>query len=424
MRELTELTGTLTNHENIDTTLCMKGSIRTKEKCPRCGEKFTEKPHLHCPPCQTVPKRYFIDVYQKGFGRLKVYSDKMGYPLDSYLRATRVLEAIRYEIDQHIFDPTKYVAADLIDFRFETRVEAWYQSKLREVEKGNLAASYVRSLHCYIHNYYLPFFKGMDVRDMRSYHIQQFYEKAPNGKSLKYLKNIMDALQNFLNTLVTFEYVQTNFVFPVITLDRIAPKWIDFESQIKILKVIPEEDRLLFTALSFQGTRPGEGIALKVMDFNFTNGTVAVCRTVSDRKLKERVKGKVTNQRLVSPVLLPILKELCAKKFPGDFVFINPRTGGPYSYDVIRKIWNVARKKVGTDISLYEATRHSVASIAVNAGVSLKAIQDVLGHTDIRTTLKYAHANVESQRAVFQNQVFTLFPDAVSPDCPQEKKAV
>lgn len=417
-----ELTNKLTNSGYIDTTLCMKGILRTKEKCPKCGGKYTEKPHLHCATCQTVPKRYFIDLYQKGFGRLKVYSDKMGYPLDSYPRATRVLEAIRYEVDQHIFDPKKYVAADLIDFRFEVRVEAWYQGKLKEVEKGNLASSYARSIHCYIHNYYLPFFKGMDVRDLRSYHIQQFFEKAPNGKSLKYLKNILDALQNFLNTLVTFEYIQTTLVFPVITLDRIAPKWIDFESQIKLLKGIPEEDRLIFTFLSFQGTRPGEGIAVKVMDFDFTHGTVAISRTVSDRKLKERVKGKVINQRLVSPVLLPILKEICAKKFPGDFVFINPRTDRPYTYDVIRKIWNAVRAKIGTDISLYEATRHSVASIAVSAGVSLKAIQDVLGHTDIRTTLKYAHANVESQRAVFQNQVFTLFPHAISPDCPQEKK--
>lgn len=57
---------------------------------------------------------------------------------------------------------------------------------------------------------------------------------------------------------------------------------------------------------------------------------------------------------------------------------------------------------MGVDITLYEATKHSLASIAVSNGAPLTTIKEVLGHTDIRTTLKYAHNDLESQGVVFQ----------------------
>ena len=35
--------------------------------------------------------------------------------------------------------------------------------------------------------------------------------------------------------------------------------------------------------------------------------------------------------------------------------------------------------------------RHSFTSQVVSAGVPLKALQEPLGHTDIKTTMRYAH---------------------------------
>ena len=118
----------LTEQSQVDYNLCMKGKIRTKEFCPKCEKSFEGNP-LRCPACLTTPKKHFIDLYQKNYGRLKIYSDKTGHSLDSFARAQRVLEAIRYEIDQHIFDPQKYIKADLKLYLFETRVEALYKGK-------------------------------------------------------------------------------------------------------------------------------------------------------------------------------------------------------------------------------------------------------------------------------------------------------
>lgn len=391
----------LTDDTQIDYTLCMAGKIRTKEKCPKCRGKFQGNP-LQCPTCLISPKRYFVDIYEKGYGRLKIYSDKTGHPLDSFARAQRVLETIRYEIDQHVFNPTKYTASDLKEYLFETRVDAWYESKKKDVQRGNLAKSYTRGIDCFIRKYYKPFFKGMDVRDLRSFHIQQFYEQLPEGKSLKYISNIMKALENFFNTLLRYDFIPKKPSFPVITLDRKTPKWVDAETQLNLLKEIPEAHRPIFTFLAFQGIRPSEARALKVKDVNLKQNTLTVARTYSGSEIRERVKGKVVRPRLINPALQSLLGELCRDKHPEAFVFTNPRTRKPYSENALRRLWNNTRKTVGIDITLYEATRHSLASIAASNGAPLMAIKDVLGHTDIRTTLKYTHNDLESQKVVFQ----------------------
>ncbi|MBW1918509.1 MAG: hypothetical protein JRI57_10895, partial [Deltaproteobacteria bacterium] len=86
------------------------GAVRTKERCPRCGGGFeAQAKGLRCPRCRTAPRRYFVDVWVPGHGRLKIYSDLQGYPLDSWERASRLLAAVRHEIDLGKFEPKAFL---------------------------------------------------------------------------------------------------------------------------------------------------------------------------------------------------------------------------------------------------------------------------------------------------------------------------
>ncbi|OGW29842.1 MAG: hypothetical protein A2X59_13085 [Nitrospirae bacterium GWC2_42_7] len=91
-------------------------------------------------------------------------------------------------------------------------------------------------------------------------------------------------------------------------------------------------------------------------------------------------------------------------EFSENYLFITPNSGKPYLTDTLQRLWKEATKAVGVDIELYQATRHSVASMAASSGVSIAIIKEVLGHTDIRTTQKYSHVNVLSQSQVFAAQ--------------------
>lgn len=77
-----------------------------------------------------------------------------------------------------------------------------------------------------------------------------------------------------------------------------------------------------------------------------------------------------------------------------DYLFPNPKTGEPFV--AITHSWNSARRRAGlADLRIHDL-RHSFASYVINAGHSLYEVQKLLGHTQVKTTQRYAHLTHET----------------------------
>ena len=77
-----------------------------------------------------------------------------------------------------------------------------------------------------------------------------------------------------------------------------------------------------------------------------------------------------------------------------QFIFGNPKTGKPYVH--IYQAWDTARKKAGLpDVRMHDL-RHTFASLLINNGRSIYEVQKLLGHTQIKTTQRYAHLTQET----------------------------
>jgi integrase len=76
------------------------------------------------------------------------------------------------------------------------------------------------------------------------------------------------------------------------------------------------------------------------------------------------------------------------------WIFPNPKTGKPYVSFFCS--WDTARIQAGlADVRIHDL-RHSFASFLVNAGRSLYEVQKILGHTQIKTTQRYAHLSQDT----------------------------
>ncbi|RQD63181.1 MAG: hypothetical protein D5R98_05685 [Desulfonatronovibrio sp. MSAO_Bac4] len=53
--------------------------------------------------------------------------------------------------------------------------------------------------------------------------------------------------------------------------------------------------------------------------------------------------------------------------------------------------WNSARKRAGLEDVKIHTLRHSFASFLINAGRSIYEVGALLGHSQIKTTMRYAH---------------------------------
>lgn len=70
-------------------------------------------------------------------------------------------------------------------------------------------------------------------------------------------------------------------------------------------------------------------------------------------------------------------------------VFRSPRTGG--RFDHIRRSWGELTKLAGLANFRFHDCRHHFASMLVQRGVDLNTVREILGHADIKMTLRYGH---------------------------------
>jgi integrase len=100
-------------------------------------------------------------------------------------------------------------------------------------------------------------------------------------------------------------------------------------------------------------------------------------------------KQRKVHKLPLSPAALELVERLRNKR-KGKWVFPGDKPGTHLT--VLSRVWTFVRKQtgLGSDSRLYDL-RHSFASIGAGGGLSLPIIGRLLGHTQPRTTQRYAH---------------------------------
>jgi integrase len=402
----------------------MTGTIRTKEKCPKCNKPFEhfQKVGFICKEHKTVPQRFFIDIY---FGKqIKIYSHKSGLVLSSYDLAVETLKHIQYEIRNKTFDPSKYVKAEISQFQCDTLIEKFLRFKgvidvqgnlIRDGDKSIIAPSYRKDYKRML-EIAKAFFKGKDVRELRKAHITEYWQYLQDNfnYSNKTIKNVLDLFKTFLNyTKEELEYVSIVPAFPDIEVSEHQFKWFAQQDQIEIFAFFPDEHKPIIAFLCLHGSRPAEARALRCKHVDMRTETITIIATWSGRVYREKRKGKKSK-----PVTIPInseMKEYIIKRLknnlPNAYLFVDQR-GTFYTENKLRRIWNAVRIKANLDpsIRLYDFTRHSFATNLFHSGTPLLKIKQLMGHSSIKMTEKYTHADVEHLRADLNKLTLKTIP--------------
>ena len=147
-------------------------------------------------------------------------------------------------------------------------------------------------------------------------------------------------------------------------------------SENKILKFI-------VPMLILTGCRKREVLDAKWEDFDFERRLWRIPTT----KLGKPRHVPLSDGALSILTNMPRVKEC-------PWVFANPKTKKPFVS--IFSAWDTARSKAGlADVRIHDL-RHSFASLLINSGRSLYEVQKLLGHTQIKTTQRYAHLAPET----------------------------
>lgn len=401
------MTGAGSFHNMIPQDILKAGGVIVKGLilCNKCRKKMDGV-------CDCVKKKNpekkgnqkcLIRIYHKG----KYYEyrkDDRGFIL-TYDTAVAKLADIASQIKKGIFNPTDCTDEKTKQRKFEFQIGQWLEERKEELGNGELSPEHYTHIISYNKNYY-SYFMGHDVRDIGLETLSNFKREALKYKAgtderlrSKSKKNILNALHAFFTWLKKNGAIKEIPAFPEIkNSDKTRRLAISREVQAEALQKIPQEhiDPIMFMMKT--GIRPGEAIAILVKSVDLNNRVLWVERARSGNTYVERVKNKEALPVPLNDIALSIAKKHCAGKFPNSFFFINPITQKPYTRWFL---WDLWKRLSETDVTLYEATRHSFCSQIVPLTDKLTA-QRLMRHKDGRSTDNYYHAYADHLLDVVQ----------------------
>jgi integrase len=132
------------------------------------------------------------------------------------------------------------------------------------------------------------------------------------------------------------------------------------------------------------GLRKGNILNLKWSNIDLKNGFILIDMTKNGERLEIPI----------NETLRQTLKDL-PRLLDNGYLFYDPKTDKPDTVlkpytDVKRSFASACRRAKITDFHFHDL-RHTFASHLVMAGVDLTTVKELLGHKDIKMTLRYAH---------------------------------
>lgn len=156
----------------------------------------------------------------------------------------------------------------------------------------------------------------------------------------------------------------------------------------EVEKIIKNTDNLKHRTMLLvcysSGLRVSEVVKLRIRDVD------------SGRMVLNILGAKGKKDRIVplSPVLLKYLKDYYTVYHPEDYLF-EGQGKGMYSTRGVQLIMKRAKERAGIKKQgSVHALRHSYATHLLDRGVDITYIQKLLGHHDLKTTLRYLHVTV------------------------------
>ncbi len=165
----------------------------------------------------------------------------------------------------------------------------------------------------------------------------------------------------------------------------ILPKVISEEKILAGLLAVENIKHKTLLLLTYSaGMRVSEVIQLKITDIDSDRMQITI----------NEAKGKKDRVVTLSTSILKLLREYYKLYQPKQWLFEGQHVKEHYSARAAQLIFKAAYKKLGLPAGCsFHSLRHSYATHLLENGTDITYIQKLLGHNDIKTTLRYTHVS-------------------------------
>ena len=326
-------------------------------------------------------------------------------------RAEKIAEQINARLVLGEFAPDPQPEAQPVPFdryvnNWHTRYSVTFKPRYVETSRSLL------DLHL------IPFFGSRDLRSIEEADLLDYVRaKLDAGQRPATIQNALSIVRRVLNLAIRDGLIVRN---PANGIGRliarvarredsevpVADAWTRAETESLLLVAEQHEPRFapLLRFLLSTGARRSEALGLEWRDVDFDRGGISIRRalTKGQQVTPKSGKGRVV---VMAPSLASALFDLLAQRRveamqrgwpePPAWVFCS-EAGTPLDERNVTRSWDRVRRraqKLGVRPLKLHTARHTFATLALEAGRSIRFVAEQLGHANPELTLRvYAHA--------------------------------
>jgi len=403
-------------------------SILSHEKCKFCRTTYTQVNDWECQIHGTRPKTVYIRIYSRSHIPLPGHALTISR-LPSTGNLLQIVEAsemkakIEKEITDGIFNYLYYMPANANMFLFENVVSAYLEDMKKRSELDPNDDRY-RTKARYgevekYHRLYLTYFNGIEIKDIHSRRVSVFLDEMENQKGKSASATLKRKAREVLAATVRWAFRKGYFNttpdtdrWPIIKSAPTRIVTLTPDQQQEILNKLRGEHPIIQWMIA-TGERGNAARAKKICDIDllrgcyFHGGSFDYYPGVNEETYKPYPKNR--NRASDANPLTKELRQIVESAVGGrnnlaaeDWLFINPRSGKPYTHNVVRNLWYRARKKAGLSAGINMGTRHSWATQRIAEGFQPHEVAMFQGNSGKIVERRYVDTNPDVKRQVME----------------------
>jgi integrase len=247
-------------------------------------------------------------------------------------------------------------------------------------------------------NYYiLPRFGNVPIKDIDFLDIEEFRSEMKCSNKRK--NNVLVPMRSLMKFALRAGLIDKNPMDLIENLTVSKPEIhpMSIDEVHRFLDVVKPPYKNFFIVAFYAGMRFGEMAGLKWKNVDFRLGVIKVRETrVRGEEGRPKTPGSIRDIKILPPVAEALRDQRKATMGRSEYVFLNYYARPLLPNSVSYRIWKPALKKAGLKPrSLYQ-TRHTFATLMLDAGELPGWVQKMMGHASMKMILERYYSFIKN----------------------------